>query len=257
MRKSLKAIVFAVAACIGMTITSFAGNTTEEKESFVSTYQRMLDETTALCANYTAKDVFWRTGAPGGIDFEEMQKELPYDGLCYPSENGIALKLYENGRIYYGEVVDGVPNGQGTLYAKRLPGQWIRGTYKGIWINGAPNGEGTENLSFFDRDGKVRYLTITGVYTDWYQNGEMTVEFLNKESGSTKRTYEYTVVDKIPQVIDTKETDLGEASIVASAKEKSNSFLTYFDTPQTVLHLAVDDGIKKNEYYFINTGISD
>lgn len=244
-----------MAFAVGFTQPIYAEETTATTEAsvltpeaFTAQYSEQMDKLIELTKGNKGDDVlmYMYTSA-----YTELLNQLPYDGFCYPTSNGEGLKIFHD-RTYYGNLVNGVAEGTGTVYKINVPGMWDRGYYTGQWKNDAPNGEGSEWASGEGKSKKRFRVMTSGNYVNWYQDGDMTVSYITDKG---HRTYSYHVTDKVPDVIEKKTIKGKELYIVAYAEESSKSFLTYYNTAQTVLHQPIDDGNRKNSHGFYYTGI--
>lgn len=88
---------------------------------------------------------------------------------------GAGLFKFDNGYFfYYGEFVDGKPNGYGTSF---LETDASFGTYKiyyGNWVDGKPNGQGTSEIRYVEYSDTYVNKKFEGNFTDGLYNGTMT-----------------------------------------------------------------------------------
>lgn len=216
----------------------------EKTAAFIEKYSGKMDELIELTKGDDYNQV---TNKMRGFAYNEMLTNLPYDGFCYPTENGEGLKLFKD-YMYCGTLVNGLAEGQGKMYRVANLKLMDHGMFVGSWHNDAPNGYGEEHSN-----GRSFSTVIKGNYVDWYQNGDMVSTIIY---GSGSRTYRYHITDKFGDVIDTKVTSQhGNISVVAYAEDYPKSFLTLYDSGQTVLDHPIDDGIKKNSHGYYYTGL--
>ena len=166
-----------------------------------------------------AKEVFdqclmhMSTGDYSGIDAYLWSLETPdawlitngdtYADLCYDGEQlstsltGIGLKMINSrGYWYYGELKNGVPNGEGTCFdacggyygeEKELMHCNI---FEGLWADGKPNGSGVETYYIADASGNQCCQITTGTWVNGLQDGTMRLEIYR--SGELEQIEEYT-----------------------------------------------------------------
>ncbi|MCC8127129.1 MAG: hypothetical protein LIO92_07005 [Clostridiales bacterium] len=220
----------------------------EQTQAFLDAYSADLDALIELCNgdSYSAVTDYMVT-----IGYTNITDNLPYYGFCYPTTDGEGLKIMSD-YLYYGTLVNGDADGQGKMYKADIPGQYNYGCFSGEWKNDAPNGYGEEQINTTGNSGKEAIIHVAGNYVDWYQDGDMVIQYF-KNNGC--RTYKYHVTDKVADAIDTKVTSHGNTAVIAYAEEKSSSFLTFYNSAQTVLHQAIDDGNSKNNHGYWNTGL--
>lgn len=221
----------------------------EVEDQFIETYRAELDELVQLANEKSYTLMTDEMGTPG---YQDMKEHLPYEGFCYPAADGEGLKLRSD-YLYYGTLVGSFAEGNGKMYRVNPSSAIMNaGCYIGEWKNDMPNGSGEEYSIADHGGGNITKFHKVGQYVDWYQDGDMMVEYY---SDAQRRTYKYKVKDKVPVVIGTKHSSKrGDIPVVAWAEEYSKSFLTFYNTAQTVLYWNIDDGNRKNSYGYWNTG---
>ena len=130
----------------------------------------------------------------GRWDEQERPVILTEDGMKLESHGtGMGFAL-QDGKLYYGGLKEGLPEGQGICYSFR------NGDYlftSGNWSNGFVNGY-AENVSFGynpekgERDG---ILTFSGTYKNNLADGEMTYQDKSLEEGKYHHLFYYTAVN--------------------------------------------------------------
>lgn len=236
-------------------ISNVTEATPEEKAAaFIEKYSAKLDELIELTKS---DDYSVVTDKMREFAYTDMVVNLPYSGFCYPTANGNGLKVF-NDYLYCGNLVNGVADGNGKMYRVFVNQKTSRprfGVYIGAWSNDAPNGSGEEwqSQTWLDGSKKVIKVHYMGNFVNWYQDGDMVSEYYQNDG---RRVYRYHVTDKIPDVIDTKVTRSDpHTPVSAYAEDYPSSFLTFYNTAQTVLGHPLDDGIKKNSHGYWNVGL--
>lgn len=119
---------------------------------------------------------------------EELIKALSgYEGYCYDGSrlvknySGKGLTLLREGSIYYGDIADGQPEGQGMVFtvASSSFGSWTE-LYTGSWIGGKPNGWGSVTTYV----GNVSWLSCyvdEGNFVDGKGEGQMTSTYVTNQ----------------------------------------------------------------------------
>lgn len=222
--------------------TGFISSYAEREQAFLNTYKQYLDSLVFLGKSCNHIGVMTEMESE---TYKELLLAIPKDEYCYPGPDGMGLKIQKN-HLYYGNLTGGMAKGNGIAYnslGKKNDTSVRYGYYSGMWDNNAPNGYGTEFFYMNGSNGTTSYTS--GNYVNWYQDGEMlTVNNRNNRI----RTYHYTVVDKFPVGIGTKNNKYGSCTVVAYPEEKISGYLTFYDTAQTAAHVDINDGIKKNAY---------
>lgn len=212
----------------------------QREEEFLQSYRDYLDLLFILSQNENYISVLTEMEKQ---DYKNMVDSIPKGGYCYPTDNGIGLKI-QNNYLFYGELINGLAQGNGIAYnvisKKKNTARY--GYYDGAWDNDAPNGYGIELI--YSNNGKA-VTNISGNYINWYQDGDMTsvYQFNNKI-----KTYHYKVANKFPIGIGKARNSHGVCKVVAYPEENNGGYLTFYDTAQTAAHINIDDGIKKNSY---------
>lgn len=183
--------------------------------------------------------------------------------ICYPSNNGTGIKINKkNGYVYYGPLVDGKAEGQGKGYYKQNPvtsqssGNFY---FDGTWSNDAPNGFGIETRTTVDKTANHYPMTliISGNYTNWYENGNMTRIYTSGKTGES-RTFRYEAYNGLGIAIGRNWFAQSEHDVIANSEELgSQCQLTFYETEQSALtrgaqsHLdSHNRGFAHNSWYF-------
>lgn len=105
-----------------------------------------LDTLTEMMSEGDVSDLLKNENISSLIDILSEYRDLSFDGrLLLENYTGKGLKLLPEDWLYYGDLVDGVPNGTGA--GIKDDGSE---TYSGEWKNGKPNGTGTYTFSTSD-----------------------------------------------------------------------------------------------------------
>lgn len=195
----------------------------------------------------------------------EFRSKFPagVTSVCYPSENGVGLKFVrKDARLYYGPLVNGKAEGQGKGYyvANAVISRGLSTCYfDGMWSNDAPNGFGieTRKLTDYTINKYPMTLIISGNYTNWYENGNMTRIYTSGKTGES-RTFRYEAYNGLGIAVGRNWFSEGEHDVVANSEELgAQSQLTFYETEQTALtreaQLHVDSrnrGFGHNVSYF-------
>lgn len=172
-----------------------------------------------------------------------FRKKFPkgVDSICYPSENGIGLKFYRNDvYIYYGQLVNGKAEGKGKGYykANTATSKGLEECYfDGTWSNDAPNGFGIETRKLLDHTVNHYPMTliISGNYTNWYENGNMTRIYTSGKTGES-RTFRYEAYNGLGVAIGQSWFAQGEHDVIANSEELgSKCQITFLETEQSAL----------------------
>ena len=149
--------------------------------------------------------------------------------------------------VYYGDMDGSSLSGQGTLYRSYMTskGDKTYAMYRGVWLNGAPNGYGEEyRRGAKDANAPIR---LHGNYLNWYQNGEMTSNYVYR---GEHYTYHYNVVDGIPVPVGQEVCASGfMCNVVAYPEEGGTGFLTFYDTVQTAALIKPEGETRKANSY--------
>lgn len=113
-----------------------------------------------------------------GDEYRQMKNEWEFP-LFYPEQNGMALGIYQKG-IYFGELVDGIREGEGKWYFPDETVRKWRYRFTGSWKHDYPNGNGEEDQIYWnDSPGMeaegTEHEIVRGSYRDGYADGEMSV----------------------------------------------------------------------------------
>lgn len=176
-------------------------------------------------------------------------QEVPNGRIVYPLDNGKFVLVIRNKNrksyryLYYGEMQDGLRNGNGIIYRLNPDNTINFAAYSGQWSNDAPNGAGREKR--VTDNGTVE---ISGNYTNWCQNGSMTSVETNNSKHKT-RTFKYEVINGIPVVIgQISNARRGLINVVAYPEGEQNGYLTFYDSVQTAILYDNGDSRKLNHY---------
>lgn len=194
----------------------------------------------------------------------KFRNQLPKETrtACYPSENGVGILIdkYQDS-IYYGPLVNGSADGHGKGYYVASPYEVDAGArcyFDGAWANNAPNGYGIETRQLTDKTSNKYPLTlvVSGNYTNWHENGNMTRIYTSSKTGES-RTFKYEAYNGLGISIGRNWFAQEEHDIVARAEEDPSCMLTFYETEQSALtrgaksHLdKYNRGFAHNSWYF-------
>lgn len=215
----------------------------QKNEYFLSNWSQYLDQIATYIQSGNHMSVLAEMER---TKYSNMIEALPHDKFVYLVDSGSGLQINKE-YMYYGSLVNGMAEGEGTMY-KTESGKTTRyGYFIGEWKGDAPNGYGDEYI-FWNNDAKMHTF---GNFVNWYQYGDMTS--IAYQTGKQQKTYNYKIVDKFPVGIGVTKNGNGvKCTVVAYPKENNGGFLTFYDSAQTVLRLNIDDGIRKNGYGYWN-----
>lgn len=117
-----------------------------------------------------------------GFFSNRVYQNCCYDGNnCYTDMTGTGLKLIDDRWVYYGDLVDGEPNGDGACITINprtdvWDGQWGFTLFIGSWENGKPDGYGTYYYAqtyAAPTDNEYDIRIYEGIWNDGLADGEI------------------------------------------------------------------------------------
>ena len=155
--------------------------------------------------DYDGLDMFiWNqvTSASWYIQHCDDYPQLCYDGTVFDSSlTGIGLKAMNGRDWYFGELIEGNPEGIGIYfdpcggYTESDPAYGTNHylLFEGSWADGKANGQGTETYFIGDVGGHQNCSITTGTWIEGHENGDMVLTFYTDwPLDDPKYTYHYT-----------------------------------------------------------------